>query len=339
MSDGGAHPSDAAADGGASCGPGAGPATDLDAERDTITLALAQDPDNPEKLAEAADLYLNRLPASHVHSEIGLLYARRGTEKLTRRPAQKAKGKAKAGPGPAQPDRQLLARLALLESQALLDLGRAREALRHLDEAQRLDASSDTAADLRYERSVALFELCQLSDARRAFEDWLVRYPHDQQAAWAHHHLGLALEMLGEPAAAERELAEARRLQPEHFLAPLPISPAEFRAMVDTEAQALTPEQISDLKRVVLETSDLPNLRDLTLEEPPLAPTILGLFRGLPLGEEPSEPRAIVLYRKNLLRAVRSREELQREIRTTLLHELGHLRGADDDDLRERGLE
>ena len=137
----------------------------------------------------------------------------------------------------------------------------------------------------------------------------------------------------------ERELAEARRLQPEHFAAPMVVSADEFRAMVDAEARTLSPEQISDLKLVALETVDLPSLRDLTLEEPALSPTILGLFRGLPLGEEPSEPRTIVLYRKNLLRAVRSREELQREIRTTLLHELGHLRGADDDDLRERGLE
>lgn len=312
-----------------------------------MALALAQDPDNPEKLAEAAELYLNRLPASHVHSEIGLLYARRGAEKLMRRstatpaaPAKAApKAAAKSGPKLAKNDRQLLARLALLESQALLDLGRAREALRHLDDAQRWDPGADTAADIRYERAVALFELCQLTDARGAFESWLARYPSDQQAAWAHHHLGLALEMLGETVRAERELAEARRLQPEHFAAPMVVSADEFRAMVDAEARTLSPEQISDLKLVALETVDLPSLRDLTLEEPALSPTILGLFRGLPLGEEPSEPRTIVLYRKNLLRAVRSREELQREIRTTLLHELGHLRGADDDDLRERGLE
>lgn len=65
----------------------------------------------------------------------------------------------------------------------------------------------------------------------------------------------------------------------------------------------------------------------------------MGLFRGLPLGDEPSEPRSIVLYRKNLLRAVRSPAELIREIKKTLLHELGHLHGADEDDLREEGLE
>jgi predicted Zn-dependent protease with MMP-like domain len=91
---------------------------------------------------------------------------------------------------------------------------------------------------------------------------------------------------------------------------------------------------------VSLETADLPDLADLTAEEPPLAPTILGLFRGAPIGEAPeSEARAIVIYRKNLERAVASRDELVQQIRTTLLHELGHLRGEDDDALRARGLE
>ena len=115
---------------------------------------------------------------------------------------------------------------------------------------------------------------------------------------------------------------------------------SEFRVLVDTEAQKLAPELKADLAKVKLETADLPALGDLTAEEPPLAPTILGLFRGAPLGEAPTnEPRAIVVYRKNLTRAVASKEELQTQIRTTLLHELGHLRGEDDDALRARGLE
>jgi hypothetical protein len=56
-----------------------------------------------------------------------------------------------------------------------------------------------------------------------------------------------------------------------------------------------------DLGSISLEIADLPDLGDLTAEHPPLEPTILGLFRGPALGEAPkSEPRAIVLYRKNL---------------------------------------
>jgi len=50
-------------------------------------------------------------------------------------------------------------------------------------------------------------------------------------------------------------------------------------------------------------------------------------------------PRSIVLYRVNLARAVKSRAELSEQIKRTLLHEIGHLRGLDEDDLRRRGLD
>ena len=36
---------------------------------------------------------------------------------------------------------------------------------------------------------------------------------------------------------------------------------------------------------------------------------------------------------------MKSREELNEQIRVTLLHELGHLRGEDDSELAARGLE
>ena len=46
-----------------------------------------------------------------------------------------------------------------------------------------------------------------------------------------------------------------------------------------------------------------------------------------------------MLYRKNLARAVKTRGELSEQIRDTLLHEIGHLEGLDEDDLRRRGME
>ena len=296
----------------------------LDEAESAFTRALALDPDDPETLAGAADLYINRLPPTNDHTETGLEFARRGSRRLKRVRA----------PHGARPDRALVARLALLEGQALNDLGRSREALMRLDAA--LAAEPDDL-HARYERAVALFDLCRFSEAKRAFTDVLTKNPHD---AWAHHHLGLTLERLGDVASADRELARARIEAPAEFHAPVEVSAADFRALVDNEAKKLTPELRADLGRVDLETEDLPDLSDLTAEEPPLAPTILGLFRGAPIGEAPeSEARAIVIYRKNLARAVASRDELIQQIRTTLLHELGHLRGEDDDALRARGLE
>jgi predicted Zn-dependent protease with MMP-like domain len=295
----------------------------LDEAEAAFTRALALDPDDPETLAGAADLFVNRLPPSNDHTETGLEYARRGSHRVKRNRLR-----------PISEARALIARLALLEGQALNDLGRSREAL------SRLDASLAAAPDdlhARYERAVALFDLCRFADARRGFQDVLERNPHD---AWAHHHLGLTLERLGDGAGAEREMQRARAEAPSDFKSPIELPASEFRALVQSEAERLSPELKADLKKVKLETADLPDLEDLTAEEPPLAPTILGLFRGAPIGEAPeSEPRAIVIYRKNLARAVATREELVAQVRTTLLHELGHLRGEDDEALRARGLE
>ena len=324
----------------------------LDLARDSFTRALAIDPDDPETLAGAADLYINRLAPSSELSEIGVEYAHRGSQRLRRSlgpaPAKSADkpsdaGKDKAGKDKAAPEsakdrgeRALLGRLLLLEAQGLNDLGRPREALQRLDVA--IVASDSSQA--RYERAMALLDLCRFTEASRAFHDVLTREPGD---AWAHYSLGLTLEMLGQQGAADLELAQARQLAPREFPALLPVNPEQFRALVDKEVQALTPGQRADLGRVSLQTAELPELGDLTAEDPPLSPTILGLFRGLPLDEAPGpgdqEPRAIVLYRKNLLRAVREKAELVEQIRTTLLHELGHLRGEDDAELRARGLE
>ena len=51
-------------------------------------------------------------------------------------------------------------------------------------------------------------------------------------------------------------------------------------------------------------------------------------------------PPQIILFLQNLWVFVRGDEALFREeVRTTLLHELGHYLGLDEDDLTERGLD
>jgi predicted Zn-dependent protease with MMP-like domain len=96
---------------------------------------------------------------------------------------------------------------------------------------------------------------------------------------------------------------------------------------------------------VAITIEDLPGEADLLGAEPPLSPGILGLFRGAPYGQKASMdpwshfPSSIVLFQRNLQRFARSREELIQEIRVTLVHEVGHFLGLDEDELYERGLE
>lgn len=305
-----------------------------------FAMALALDPDDPETLAAAADFYINLLPPKRRQTVlVGLEYARRGGARAATR---------------RRLDRALRARLLLLEAEALNDLGAADLALPRVEEALSW-APGMLAAE--HERGVSLFNLCRFDDAEEAFLGVLGGAPDDP---YAHHHLGLIYERSGRKADADAHFQRARALAPAEFPEPIVLGPAAFEAEVAEAIAELPAETRAQLAEIDLELVDVPAIEDLTAADPPFAPTILGLFRGLPLGVEhdpeqrarPGEavdtvasaegripPRAIVLYRVNLGRAARTPDELDLQIRRTLLHEIGHLQGLDEDELRRRGLE
>lgn len=75
-----------------------------------------------------------------------------------------------------------------------------------------------------------------------------------------------------------------------------------------------------------------------------IEPDTLGLFVGEAFPElhadGPGLPSQVILYLDNIWDFVEGDEEAYREeIRTTLLHELGHFLGLDESDLEARGLE
>jgi predicted Zn-dependent protease with MMP-like domain len=73
-----------------------------------------------------------------------------------------------------------------------------------------------------------------------------------------------------------------------------------------------------------------------------IAPDTLGLFVGPEFAEEDAVPMPpqIILFLENLWEQAEADEEFFRdEVHTTVLHELGHYLGLDEDDLTERGLE
>ena len=65
---------------------------------------------------------------------------------------------------------------------------------------------------------------------------------------------------------------------------------------------------------------------------------LLGLFHGVPLTEKSTfyatPPDRVYLYQKNIEAVCSSDEEIRREIRDTLLHELGHYFGLSEDELK-----
>jgi tetratricopeptide (TPR) repeat protein len=298
---------------------------DLDREQDAraaLARALAADPDDPRTLLVAADLHVTRF-GDRDSLEAGRDLALRGA--------------ARALSGPAA-EPSLAPRLLVLAGMAENDLGRSREALDHVDRALAVDPRD---ADALYERGVALFELCRFASARRAFERVLRHTPRD---AWSLHHLGLIAERAGEDRRARELLGRAARLAPREFRPPVEMPLRAFQAELSRAMAELPASEREALAGVPVEVEEIPALADLTAVDPPLSPSILGLFRGPSLSEpcgaaEGPRCRSIVLYRRNLLRFARDREQLAEQVRVTLLHELGHLHGESDEALRARGLE
>ncbi len=73
-----------------------------------------------------------------------------------------------------------------------------------------------------------------------------------------------------------------------------------------------------------------------------VAPDTFGLFVGTPRGEEGNDPLPprILLFLENLWVFARGRENrFREEVRRTLLHEIGHYLGLDEEDLEARDLE
>src|SRR4029079_2127984 len=126
----------------------------------------------------------------------------------------------------------------------------------------------------------ALFELCRFGEARKTFEKVLAATPDHAHALY---HLGLIEERLGEDAAAGRHLAAASAADVKSFPVPLEMVQADFAAHVQRAVSDLPEDVRHDLGGIKVEAADLPDISDLVAEKPPLSPTILGLFRGLPL--------------------------------------------------------
>lgn len=221
--------------------------------------------------------------------------------------------------------------LLVLSGIALSQLARCREALERLEEAAGIFPDS---LEVALERAVALFELCRFEEAEPLFAQ-VARSDPDE--AWAHHYLGLLSERRGEKAAAGRHFARAARAAPGEVPAPLALSDAAFERAVE-QAVARLPERLTAFcAGVPLEVEAVPALEDLLAVTPPLSPSILGVFRGPPLGVRGE--RSIALFRHNLERSARSEEELVEQISVTLLHEIGHLVGLTEPELWRRGLE
>ncbi len=111
-----------------------------------------------------------------------------------------------------------------------------------------------------------------------------------------------------------------------------------FEAAVE-EAIASIPDHLRDaIENVVITVEDEPSEDDLlSVGLDPRDDLLFGLYQGTPITERGAVwdglPDRIVIYRLPLLEACGDRRELLGEIRATVLHEIGHYFGFDEDEL------
>jgi predicted Zn-dependent protease with MMP-like domain len=118
-----------------------------------------------------------------------------------------------------------------------------------------------------------------------------------------------------------------------------PLRPGAFERMVEDALSSLPPDLLAYVDNVQIVIEDVPPPDALGDGEDGI---LLGLYEGVPRTERsfdapPVLPDRITLFRKPLEARCRSRSELALVVQETVVHEIAHHFGIDDDRLDELG--
>jgi predicted Zn-dependent protease with MMP-like domain len=168
--------------------------------------------------------------------------------------------------------------------------------------------------------------------------DWIEEEPNNPDA---HYEAGIAYEELGEEAERRREFVEVLRLDALSEQAPLP----EHDAIICDEVEATLAELPAHINERLGAVAILVEPRpSLAAVKDGVDPRLLGLFEGA-TSEELSGPDApltatrIQIFSHNLASAFADEASLRSEVRVTVLHEIGHFFGLEEEDMERLGLE
>lgn len=117
------------------------------------------------------------------------------------------------------------------------------------------------------------------------------------------------------------------------------MSPEAFADLVQQALAELPPRYAKlaeEVSVVVEEEPPAEVLEDLDLES---KDDLLGLYQGVSLADQSffqaggQQPPRIAIYRGPILRLCRTADEIRQEVRDTVVHELGHHVGLDDNEM------
>lgn len=167
---------------------------------------------------------------------------------------------------------------------------------------------------------------------------WIDEEPENPDA---HYEAGLAYEDLDEELARRREFLEVLRLDSLSDAAPQ----AEYETIICDEVEAtlaeLPPEISERLGAVTVLVEPRP---DREAVKDGVDPRLLGLFEGatseeLSGSDAPLMATRIQIFSHNLASAFQDERSLRDEVRITVLHEIGHFFGLEEEDMERLGLD
>ena len=118
---------------------------------------------------------------------------------------------------------------------------------------------------------------------------------------------------------------------------------AHFRQLVREAVAELPPALLERVHNVAIVIERRPTARDRKAAGVGPGRTLLGLYHGIPLTKRGEyynlvPPDKISIYQEPIEAFCRDDEEVREQVRKTVLHELGHYFGIDDDRLHELGM-
>jgi predicted Zn-dependent protease with MMP-like domain len=108
------------------------------------------------------------------------------------------------------------------------------------------------------------------------------------------------------------------------------VSPEEFEVLVEKALEDIPEELRSAMENVVVLIDEV---------SPP--GRVLGLYQGVPLTNRgnysAAMPDRITIFKEAICAVCQSTQDVERQVRKTVIHEVGHHFGIDDPRLRELG--
>lgn len=116
-----------------------------------------------------------------------------------------------------------------------------------------------------------------------------------------------------------------------------------YQTLVQRVVDTLPPRLLALLSDVAIVVADEPTDEQRQSADGTMLEDLFGLYQGVPLTDRGSSytmvlPDRITIFIGPLERTFTSPSELEQEIRITILHELGHHLGLDEDGLEALGL-